>query len=191
MKKIILASTSPRRKQLLEMTGLKFSVEASDYKEDMSLKLKPIELAKKLSRGKAEAVAKKHKNAIVIGADTFIAFDGKVLGKPHAPAAARKMLKEISGRSHEVITGFTVINTATGKSISKATSSKIYFKKLSPKTINSYVRTGEPLDKGGSYAIQGLGCLLIDKIEGDYLNIIGLPTKDVLEAVQKLGVRII
>jgi len=191
MQKIILASTSPRRKQLLEMTGLKFNTEASDYEEDMSLKLKPIELAKKLSRGKAEAVAKKHKNAIVIGADTFISLGDKVLGKPHTPERAKKMLKEISGKPHRVITGFTVINTATGRSISKATGSRIYIKKLSSKIIDSYVRTGEPLDKGGSYAIQGLGCLLVDKIEGDYLNIIGLPVKDVLEAMQKLGVKIL
>lgn len=190
MKKVILASTSPRRKELLEKTGIPFIVEASNYKENMSLKLKPLELAKKLSRGKAEAVAKNHKgeDVIVIGADTFVVLDNKILGKPHTPEKAKKMIKELSGRVHSLITGFTVINVESGKKVSKAVEGKVCFRSLTDKEIDDYIKTGEPLDKAGAYAIQGFGAALVKKIDGDYYGAIGLPLVPLIKELKKFGI---
>ena len=189
--KIILASTSPRRKELLEKNGVKFQIEAGDYEENMKLKLPPHALAKKLSRGKAETVAKKHKNAIIIAADTIVVLGQEILGKPRSPKNAKEMLKKLSGKTNLVITGFTVINTKTNKIISKSTETKVHMKKLSPRIINAYVKSKEPLDKAGSYAIQGLGSILINKIEGDYSNVIGLPLSPLVETLKKFGVKVL
>lgn len=190
MIKIILASASPRRKELLEKTGIPFIVEVSDYKEDMNLKLKPLELAKELSRGKAEAVARNHKDEdlLIIGADTFVVLKGKILGKPHTPERAKKMIKEMSGKAHSVITGFTIIDAKSGKEISKAVESKVVFRKLTNEEIENYVKTGEPLDKAGAYAIQEFGAVLIERIEGDYTNIVGLPLPALIEELRKFGI---
>ena len=118
MKEVILASASPRRKELLEKIGLRFKVEPSNYVEDILSGLEPHELAQKISLEKAKVVASKHKNAIVIAADTFIVFGGQILGKPHTEKEARQMLGAISGQSHSVITGFSIIDTGTGKTLS-------------------------------------------------------------------------
>lgn len=192
MTKIILASTSPRRKELLEKTGTYFIVEVSNYKEDMNLNLKPLELAKELSRGKAEAVAKNHKDedVLIIGADTFVVLNNKILGKPHTSEKAKEMIKEMSGRVHTVITGFTIINAQSGKRISKAVESKVYFRKLTDEEIDAYVRTGEPLDKAGAYAIQEAGSVLIEKIEGDYTNIVGLPLPALIGELKNFGIKL-
>jgi septum formation protein len=191
MRAIILASTSPRRRELLAKTGLSFMVEAPiGYEEDMTLKMKPLQLAKALSRGKAETVAKNHKDAIVIGADTFVALHDEVLGKPHTPEKAKLMLQKVSGKSHLVITGFTIIDTKTGKSISRAIASKVYFKKMSEKEIDGYIRTGEPLDKAAGYALQERGSVFIRKIEGDFLGVVGLPIYPLVEELKKFGVEI-
>jgi len=190
MKKLILASGSPRRKELLEKIGLEFEVIPSKYEEDMDLDMQPLELAKHLSLGKAKDVAKDQKNAVVIGADTFIVFKGKVLGKPKDIEDAKRLLKELSGISHSVITGFSIVDTLSGKEVSKAVETKVYFKKLSDELIGNYVKTGEPLDKAGSYAIQGLGGILIEKIEGDYYNMVGLPISSLVEELDKFGISI-
>ncbi len=189
--KIILASTSPRRKELLQKIGVKFKIKDSDYEENMKENLPPHALAKKLSRGKAEAVAKRHKNAIIIAADTIVVLDQEVMGKPHSPKEAKAMLKKLSGKTNLVITGFTVINTKTNKIISKSIETKVHMKKLNPKIINAYVKSKEPLDKAGAYAIQGLGSILIDKIEGDYSNIVGLPLAPLVVALKKFGVKVL
>ncbi|MBI4844189.1 MAG: septum formation inhibitor Maf [Nitrospirae bacterium] len=190
MKKIILASSSPRRREILKNAGLKFKVDAGDYEEDLSLKLRPHELAKFLSREKAKAVAARHKDALIIAADTFILYKSKILGKPHTKAEAKKMLMMLNNKTHSVITGFTIIDTATGKIISKPVETKVTFNKLTGKEIGSYVETGEPLDKAGAYAIQGLGALLVKKIEGDYLNVIGMPLSALAGCLKKFGVRL-
>ena len=129
MKTIILASASPRRKELLEKIGLRFKVEPSHYEEDMHSELEPHEFARKISLEKAEAVASKHKNAIVIAADTFIVFGGQILGKPHTESDARKMLGTINGMSHSVITGFSIMDTGKNKTISKSVETKIQIRK--------------------------------------------------------------
>ena len=191
MKKIYLASTSPRRKELLKQIGLHFEVCSSDYEEDMTLDLKPIELAKHLSRGKAEAADKNIKSGLIIAADTFITIDDKVLGKPKDENDAKNILQSISGRVVEVITGFTVIDIESKKQISKAVVTKVFIKKLSDKEIDNYIKTGEPMDKAGAFGIQGTGALLVEKIEGDYNNIVGLPLFALLEVLKEFDFRLI
>ena len=190
-RKIILASASPRRKEILGKTGLKFSVDAGDYKEDMDLALKPRQLARFLSSEKARAVAVKYASALVIAADTFIVFQGSLLGKPHTREEARRMLSLLNGRQHSVLTGFTVIDTLTGKKLSRSVETKVFFKKMTGQEIESYVKTGEPLDKAGAYAIQGFGAVLVKKIEGDYFNVMGLPLRSLTGVLRKFGVSVL
>jgi septum formation protein len=191
MRKIVLASESPQRREILEMTGLKFTVCASDYEEELDLKLTPRALARFLSRKKAEVVAGRYKDAIIIAADTFIVFKGRLLGKPHTDEEAGKMLQMLNGRAHSVLTGFTIIDTDSNRALSRSVATRVYFKKLGCQEISSYVKSGEPLDKAGAYAIQGLGAALIHKIEGDYFNVVGLPLNAVKENLKKFGVRIV
>lgn len=158
----------------------------SGYEEDMSLPLAPVELAKHLSKGKAESAAKKCSDSLVIGADTFIILDDHVLGKPHTHEKARETLHALSGRAHKIVTGFTIIDTRSGESVSDAVTTTVHFKTLTDAEIDSYVATGEPLDKAGSYAIQGKGRDLVDRIEGDFDNVVGLPVASVKAALMRL-----
>ena len=190
-RRIILASASPRRKEILEIAGLKFSVDVSEYEEDMELGLKPHQLARFLSSEKAKTIAAKYKDALVIAADTFIVFKGKLLGKPHTGEEARRMLVLLNGKAHSVITGFTIIDTKTKKKLSRSVETKVYFRKMTEQEIESYVRTGEPLDKAGAYAIQGIGAVIVKKIEGDYFNVVGLPLNSLVEALRKFGVSVL
>ena len=188
---IILASSSPRRRELLALTGLKFSVDKSDYEEDMGSDLAPHALAKFLSLEKAKAVAGRHKHALVISADTFIVLKGKLLGKPHTEKEAMRMLRALNGRTHSVITGFTIMDTANNKRLSRSVETSVSFKRLTEKELFNYVRTKEPLDKAGAYAIQGLGSVIVKKIEGDYFNVIGLPLSALTEGLKKFGVNVL
>ncbi len=190
-KEIILASASPRRKELLELIGLQFKVDPADYKEDMNLKLSPHELARALSLEKAKSVAGKYNNAIIIAADTFVSIRGQILGKPHTEEEAKRMLVSLDGVTHSVITGFTILDTDTGKKISRSVETKVTFKKLTEKEIDAYIKTKEPLDKAGAYAIQGLGSVLVKGIEGDYFNVIGLPLCPLVECLAEFGIRIL
>jgi len=187
-KKIILASASPRRKEILKKTGLKFVVDASDYEEDLSLRMPARRLARYLSCEKAKAVANRYRNAIIIAADTIVCLNNKVFGKPHNYSEAKRMLSILNGRNHYVITGFTIIDTGEGQSVSRSVVTKVYFKRMTMKEIDSYVRSGEPLDKAGAYAIQGLGAAIVKKIEGDYNNVVGLPIDALMKALRKFGV---
>ena len=191
MRTIVLASASPRRQQLLQQIGLSFHVHPSKYEEDMTLDLPPSRLAMFLSRGKAEEVAIQYHDALIIAADTFIVFRGKILGKPHTRENAQHMLQAINGRMHKVITGFTIIDTKTKKTISRAVSTKIYVKKLSHKEINHYIEKDNILEFAGSYAIQKMGVLLIQKIEGDYFNVVGLPLFSLVKELSHFGVTIL
>ena len=191
MREIVLASASPRRKEILQTAGLQFSVCVSDYEEDLGLALAPRKLARFLSLKKAEAVARRYQNAIIIAADTFIALNNKLLGKPRDEEEARKMLGMLSGKSHSVITGFSIIDTASGKRLSRSVETTVYFKKLGRDEIRAYVKSGEPLDKAGAYAIQGLGGVFIKKIDGDYFNVVGLPMCALAECLIKFGIYVL
>lgn len=189
-RKIILASTSPRRKELLAETGLVFDVVAGSYEEDMTLALPPKELAVVLSRGKAESIVSDHPDAIIIGADTFVAYQDKVIGKPHTKEKAKETLQMLRGHYHSVITGFTIIDTKNNKVLSETVETKVYFKNYTDKEIDDYIATGEPLDKAGAYGIQGLGATLVEKIEGDGNNVMGLPVENVINALKGFGITI-
>jgi septum formation protein len=174
-RKIILASGSKQRKKLLEMMGIDFEIQKSNYEEDMTEKLPAHLLAEKLAMGKAMDVAKNNKDAIIIDADSFGILDGQFLGKPHTSKKAKNMLQKLSGEKHEFITGIAIIDTKNKKTITDHEITQVYFKEISEKEIDLYVRTKEPLDKAGSYSIQGRGSFFIEKIEGNYSNAVGLP----------------
>jgi len=191
MKRIILASASPRRRELLAQIGLKFEVEPSEYPEETTTKLKPEALVRFLSRAKARAVAPVYSDSLIIAADTIGVIDGEVIGKPESPEAAKRMLKRLSGKTHQVITGFTLLDTASGRIITRTVKTEVTFNKLSRAEIDAYVKTGEPLDKAGAYAIQGIGAVLVKEIKGDYFNVMGLPLSAVAQALKRFGVKVV
>ncbi|MBI5640772.1 MAG: septum formation inhibitor Maf [Nitrospirae bacterium] len=187
---IILASASPRRRDILGLTGLSFRVDAGDFEEVIDSRMEPGRLARHLSREKARSVAGRHKNAVIIAADTLIRARGKVFGKPRTKKEARDMLSTLSGRVHTVITGFSVYDTETNKCLSRSVETKVYFKRLKAKEIEAYIRSGEPMDKAGAYAIQGLGSVFIKRIDGDYFNVVGLPLSSLVDMLKRFGVDI-
>ncbi len=191
MKPIILASASPRRKELLTQIGLKFEAEPSNFREEMHPELTLQQLARFFSREKAQAVARRHGNALVIAADTFGVFRGQILGKPHTEAEARDTLTMLNGKMHTVITGFTIIDTETNRTISRSVATRVYFRRLTTTEINAYVKSQEPLDKAGAYAIQGLGSVIVKRIEGDYYNVIGLPLCALVQSLKKFGIDVL
>lgn len=185
MRNVILASSSPRRREILEMSGLTFTVEPGDYEENMSLQLPPRELAETLASGKAKSVAIKHSDAVVIGADTFVVIDSQILGKPYTEERAKEMLRTLSDTWHEVITGYCIIDTKSGSEIVGTDITRVKFKPLSDREINEYVSTGEPLERAGAYAIQGGAARFVERIEGNYLNIVGLPLTTILKELEQ------
>ena len=191
MRRIILASSSPRRKALLEQIALKFEVDARVAEDDGPAGSEPHRLTRDISLKKAESVAGSYSDAIIIAADTIGVVDGRIIGKPHSESEARDMLALLSGRAHSVITGFTVLDTRTGKSVSRSVETTVYMKPISKSEIDAYIKTGEPLDKAGSYAIQGLGAALVERIEGDYSNVIGLPLSALAVTLKEFGVNVL
>ena len=188
--RIILASVSPRRKGLLQQIGLEFDVMPSNYKENMKVSIPPEKLAETLAYGKASDVAKKIKEGIVIGVDTFMASGNKRVGKPKNKGDAIKTLRSLSGKTINVYSGIAIIDAKTKKKIVDHEITRIKMKKLSDEEILAYVNTKEPLDKAGSIAIQGLGAIFIEKIDGCYSNVIGLPLVCLYKNLKKFGVNI-
>lgn len=168
---IILASKSPRRKELLSFITTDFTVKSADVDETLPQGITPDKAVEYLSRIKAEPL--KNENDIVIGADTVVALDGKILGKPRDEADAFATLRMLSGREHSVFTGVSVIKGEKIETFSVQTKVKMF--ELTDKEIEEYIETAEPFDKAGSYGIQGKGSLLVEKIDGDYFNVVGLP----------------
>ena len=184
---IILASQSPRRRELLEHMGVEFRVVTPDIDEHMERELPPDELVRRISAEKARAVAAQAgPDAIVIAADTVVALDGAVLGKPADELEAFKMLSTLSGCRHQVYTGLTVLRGKEMHTVSEETA--VTFRELSEKEITNYIRTGEPMDKAGAYGIQGYGALLVEGIHGDYYNVMGLPVCRLGGLLKELGV---
>jgi len=189
-RKIILASQSPRRKQLLEQLGLEFEIRKSEYEEDMAAMENPYELAKFLALGKAQDVAKHYKDAIAIGADTFVMFQGKFIGKPKNEKDAKETLRKFSGIEHEIVTGFAIIDTKSGRIVNDYGEARVRFRNLTDEEINDYVATGEPLGMAGSYGLMNKAAGLIDSIDGDFYSIIGLPLNKIFVELRKMGVKI-
>ena len=188
MKSLILASGSSGRREILEETRYPFTIVVSNYEEDMGLNMAPKDLAIYLSQGKARDVAKRQANAIVLGADSFVVFNGKLFGKPHTHKRAKEMLTLFSGKCHSFMTGFTIIDTDTKKEYSEAVETKIYFRKLSQKEIEDYHAKENVLEKAGAYTIQGPANKFIKRIDGDHNNVRGLPLINVSKAMKKFGI---
>ncbi|NLX92524.1 MAG: septum formation inhibitor Maf [Clostridiales bacterium] len=182
---IILASASPRRQELMKIAGLDYKVCVAEGEEHLDPALCPADAAMALAGQKAHEVAKKYPHDCVIGADTIVVLIDKVLGKPKDEADAVAMLKLLSGREHTVYTGVCIIKDA--KETCFAESSKVEFYPLEVEEIEAYVASGEPMDKAGAYGIQGLGCVLVKKIEGDYFNIMGFPIAKVARTLRAMG----
>lgn len=182
--RVILASTSPRRIEIFTKSGIPFQAVAPQYEEDMSRPLLPEELARELSLGKAMAVAESDPDMLVIGADTFIVFGDRVLGKPHTPERARAMLRELSGSAHTILTGFAIVSLREGRRVQGTERTDVRFRTISEKEIEEYIATGEPLDRAGAYAIQGGAAKFVEKIDGDYENALGFPLARVLASLR-------
>ncbi len=191
MKQLILASSSPARNDLLTKTKFPFKVVPSNYEEDMTLKLKPEALAIYLSQGKARDVAVGRKNAVILGADSFAVYKNELLGKPHTLARAKEMLTMLSGQCHSFITGFTIIDADSAKEYSASAVTKVYFRKLSSQEIENYLAKENVLKNAGAYRLQDLGATLVEKIEGDYSNVLGLPMPKVTQALKNFGINIL
>ena len=191
---MILASASPRRKSLLENIGARFSVITAECDETIGEGLTPSEAVMLLSLKKAAAVGEKFEKQpkIIIGADTIVVFEDEILTKPKDEEDAFNMLRKLSGKSHSVLTGVTVMDTFNSKSETVFEETKVFFKELTDDEITGYIKTKEPCDKAGSYGIQGIGSMFIEKIEGDYFNVVGLPVSRLCELLKKeFGINII
>jgi nucleoside triphosphate pyrophosphatase len=212
---LILASSSPRRQELLQEIGVPFQVHAANINEDQSAGEPPIEYALRLAREKAEAVAARYPQSYVLGADTIVVLNGEVLGKPIDHADAARMLRLLSGRAHEVTTAVSLIapNTSSPSTVTPSTSpnkatpseiapttvasgtlaetrastTKVHFREIAEAEIQQYVAGGEPMDKAGAYAIQGGASRWTDRIEGEYSNVVGLPLSLVTEMLKVTG----
>jgi septum formation protein len=182
---IVLASASPRRQQLLRNAGISFVAQAADISEAPGAGEAPAALAERLAREKAEAVFRQRPNDLVVGADTIVVVEGQILGKPRDASDATRMLRLLSGRSHQVITGICVLGRGCEEVRSEST--LVTVRGLTDQDIHSYVATGEPMDKAGAYAIQGLASRWISRIEGDYFNVVGLPVSLVYGILRERG----
>lgn len=186
--KIILASKSFRRKQLLKQMGLRFEIRESRYEEDMQARSNPYELVKFLALKKAEEVASHYNNGIVIGADTFIIYKNDFIGKPKSREAAKKILEEFSGNEHKVVSGFAIIDVKNKKIINDFGEAKVKFRNLSNNEIEDYLDTGEFSDKAGGYGLQDKAAVLIESISGDFYSIIGLPISKIYCVLKDMGI---
>lgn len=187
MKKIILASGSPRRKELLEQIGITFEIQKAEG-EEVITSVEPIEVVKELSMQKASEVAQRCDGAVVIGADTVVAAGGQILGKPKDEKDAVRMLRLLQGGSHEVITGVTVLLQETEKIVQFAEVTKVHVFPMTEAQLEAYAETKEPMDKAGAYGIQGKFAAYISGIEGDYNNVVGLPVGRLYQEVLAAGV---
>ena len=187
-KRIILASASPRRSELLESAGITFSVVPADISEEPFSGELPAAHVLRLATEKALALAGVVPGDLYIGADTVVVCDDEIMGKPTDAADARRMLSALSGRGHQVITGFAVHDRTSRVTISDVVSTRVFFKLLTLREIDAYIATGCPFDKAGAYAIQGGAAYMVRKIEGSYSNVVGLPLCEVVEVLRGCGV---
>lgn len=189
-RQIVLASASPRRRELLASLGLEFAIETSGVPEDTNPGESPAESAVRLARQKAEATASRFPNALVLGADTVVVAGREILGKPIDPEDARRMLRLLRNRWHFVITGVALVDSTNARQEARFVETGVCMADYSDSDIDDYVASAEPLDKAGSYAIQGLGSRLVARIEGCYTNVVGLPVCEVAEMLRGFGVKV-
>jgi septum formation protein len=192
MKKLILASSSPRRKQLLKQLGLEFEILASNIDEKLNPRLKPLKQVEVLSKQKAQAVAEMvEDDAIILAADSMVYVGDEIMGKPKDDKDAKRMLKKLSDTSHSIVTGFTLLDTKTNKSVTKSVETKVWFKKLTAQEITSYLKQAKHKDKAGAYGIQEVAAIFVEKIEGDYPSAVGLPLFTLSKELKKFGITVL
>ncbi|MFC3883092.1 Maf family protein [Bacillus songklensis] len=182
---LVLASGSPRRKELLQQLHLSFTVHVSSVEETFDANQSPYEIVMSLAMRKAKDVASDYPNAYVLGADTIVVHEQNILGKPHSEEEAMQMLQMLSGRTHEVVTGVALVYQ--GQEITFYEKADVTFWELTNEEIIDYVKSGEPMDKAGAYGIQGLGASLVQKMNGDYYSVVGLPLSKTLRELKKAG----
>ena len=186
--RLILASKSPRRRYLLEQAGLVFSVIPSNLDENSIPLSSPKSYVRRLAEAKAKDVSVRYTDSWVIGADTMVFIDDTMLGKPGSRSEARKMLRRLSGRSHQVLTGYCICCQAADRLFSETVVTEVFVKELTELQIDWYINSGEPFDKAGAYAIQGIGTFLVKHIRGSYTNVVGLPVCEVVDFLINAGV---
>ncbi|MDY6793003.1 MAG: Maf family protein [Thermodesulfobacteriota bacterium] len=179
--RLILASMSPRRSYLLEQAGLRFTVIPSGFDENLISPSTPESYVKALAEAKATDISRKYPESWVIGADTIVVINGTILGKPDSKQQARTMLKSLSGKTHQVYTGYCICCRAKEIVFLDTVKTDVLFKNLSDREVEWYINTSEPFDKAGAYAIQGLGTFIVKSIKGSYTNVVGLPVCEVIE----------
>ncbi len=185
MRQIILASSSPRRKELLQMIGLSCKVIAPKIDEKRNPRLKIRSQVEAISQKKAQAIADKQSDAIIIAADTLVEIQGEILGKPTDRDDALRMLHKLNGKTHTVCTGFTIIDTSSKKQSTKSEETKVTMRKVTEREMMQYLQKDKPFDKAGGYAIQGIGAVLFERIEGDFFNIVGLPLTSLVTELKR------
>jgi septum formation protein len=183
--RVILASASPRRRQLLLLVGIDHEVRPADVDESLLPGETPVAHAERLARAKAHAVAEREPGAVVIAADTIVVVDGEVLGKPLDARGARTMLRRLSGRTHTVLTAIAVARAA--RTESAVESVDVTFRPLSDDEIDAYIATGEPMDKAGAYGIQGYGATIVERVDGDYFSVMGLGLRRLVDLLERVG----
>lgn len=188
---LILASASPRRRELLTQVGVSFEIEVSDVEEVIDASLPPELQVQSLALQKAQAVAAQRKEGLVLGADTVVAAHGRLLGKPHSEAEAKAMLRSLSGTWHQVMTAVALVDAADQNNTwTSIEITNVKFRDLTENDIAAYVATGESMDKAGAYGIQGYGALLVERIEGCYNNVVGLPLQQVAKGLRTWGINL-
>lgn len=185
-RKLILASASPRRRYLLRLIGIPYTVAIPEVCEESLEAEDPIEYVLRISERKALSVKSRFSEGYILGADTTVVLDGEILGKPGDQDEARRMLKRLSGRIHTVYTGLTLVDSATSKKVQGYEKSLVKIRRLSGWEIDAYISSGEPLDKAGSYGIQGYGAAIVEKVNGCYFNVVGLPIVRLLKLIREL-----
>lgn len=183
---LVLASSSPRRRYLLGLVGIRHRVIAPRVKEEAHAHEDPAEHVVRLAGLKARSVRPRVKRGLILGADTIVLLDGAILGKPRSKAEARRMLRRLSGRWHTVYTGLVVVDAASGKTAEGHEQSRVRIRKMTDAEIDAYITTGEPMDKAGSYGIQGYGAAIVEQVRGCYFNVVGLPMVRMLGLVRRL-----
>jgi septum formation protein len=195
VKPVILASSSPRRRELIRSLQLPYEIIVSHADETTPPGMPPAEIVETLSLRKAAAVREKireaDKDGVIVGSDTIVVLDGKVLGKPENEEDSFRMLQSLQGRTHQVYSGIACLDAATGRQSTAHRMTLVTMKPLGEEQIWRYIRTGEPKDKAGSYAIQGLGATIVERIEGDYFNVVGLPVSLLADMLREYGIEVL
>lgn len=184
--RIILASQSPRRRELLTLIGIPHEVQPADLDESLQPGEAPVPHAERLARSKAEAIAAREPGAVIVGADTIVVLDGEILGKPATPNEAQVTLRKLSGRTHTVHTAVAV--SRHGRTVSGVESVEVTFRPLTSVQIDAYIATGEPMDKAGAYGIQGYGAVIVERVHGDYFAVMGLALGRLVGLLEEVGV---